>query len=66
MEEAAQKAGFAGRQRWNAIESGHRKDPSASTVQAVAKALGCRMDELMVQESGAPAKKAKPKGKAKG
>lgn len=47
MEEAAQRAGFSGRQRWNGIEKGERQEVAFSTIVAVAKALGCTCDDLI-------------------
>jgi transcriptional regulator with XRE-family HTH domain len=48
MEQAAHRAGFPGRQRWNQIENGRRQDPQISTMCAVARALECTIDELVL------------------
>jgi transcriptional regulator with XRE-family HTH domain len=57
MEAAAQRAGFSGRQQWNSVESGQRKNPSAETLYLIARALGCSMDELMLPPKTKPAKR---------
>ena len=61
MEEAAARAGFTGpnaRIRWYEVESGKIADPRASTLERVAGALGCLMDDLLVKkEKPAPAQK---------
>lgn len=44
-----------------AIESGRRIDPSASTMTALAKALGVSLDWL-VAGSGTPPKRLRPTG----
>jgi transcriptional regulator with XRE-family HTH domain len=48
MEEAAQRAGFTGRQAWYSIESGHSSRPSIDSVAAVAHALMCHVDDLLL------------------
>lgn len=48
FEEAARQAGWKGKQRWYAIESGARPNLSADTLYLVARALACSMDELML------------------
>jgi len=50
MQEAADRAGFSGRQQWSNIEAGQRSRISADTLQAVAIALACRMDDLMAPD----------------
>jgi transcriptional regulator with XRE-family HTH domain len=52
MQECADLAGFPNRQRWYDVESGRRVDPAASTLAAVARALGCRMEDLMKETTG--------------
>lgn len=50
---AGEAAGFdkaAARIRWWDIESGKTKDPQISTVLAVCRALGCRVQDLVVQD----------------
>lgn len=56
LQEAADRAGFSGRQRWSGIERGERSNLRADTLLAVARALGCSIEDLL----------AKPPGKAKG
>jgi transcriptional regulator with XRE-family HTH domain len=45
--EAALAAGWATAQQWASIETGQRKSPSVQTFAAVARVLGCRMEELL-------------------
>jgi transcriptional regulator with XRE-family HTH domain len=47
--EAAERAGMTNRQRWYAVESGQRADPSISTVERMARALGVTVDDLLVK-----------------
>jgi transcriptional regulator with XRE-family HTH domain len=53
MTKAAERANFKNaqgqpqRQRWYDLESGRRLDPSSETLQAIALALNCSMEELM-------------------
>ena len=47
LDEAARRAGFAGRQRWYAIESGGKGKVTPDTLLALANALGVTMEELM-------------------
>ena len=53
LDEAAKRAGLASRQRWWQIEAGVIPDPRASMLWAIARALGCRMDELMIESGSA-------------
>lgn len=46
MDQAAQKAGFYGRQRWYELESG-RRGMGIKTLEKVAKALGVKAAELL-------------------
>ena len=62
MEEAALRAGLPSRQRWYDIESGRRADVTASTLRAVALALACPMESLMLDD---PPKQPKRKGRPK-
>ncbi|MEM8873823.1 MAG: helix-turn-helix transcriptional regulator [Planctomycetota bacterium] len=50
--EAAKRAGFHGHQQWYAVESGKRSDPSVSTIQRIAAALGVTIDELVTPLDG--------------
>jgi DNA-binding Xre family transcriptional regulator len=45
LEEAARRAGMTA-QRWHDIEAGRYADIRLSTLEAVAKALGCGVDQL--------------------
>lgn len=50
MEEAARKAGHTGERAriwWNDIESGKNEDPRVSTLELVAYALSCGIDDLL-------------------
>lgn len=47
MEQAALSAGLAGRQSWYEIESGRKSDVRVSTLEAIARALGCRAADLL-------------------
>lgn len=60
LDEAAKRAGLGDRQRWYGIEHGQRRNISADTLQAVARALGCTMDELMMADKPATAAQRKP------
>lgn len=69
LQEAADRAGWpaSGRQRWYDLESGRKADPQISTVVAVARALKCRIEDLLLEESATPAKAQKrssPSGSA--
>lgn len=46
LAEAAQRAGWKGRQHWHAIESGQRLDPPFTAAQRIAAVLGVSLDEL--------------------
>lgn len=50
--QAAKRAGFHGHQQWYAVESGKRLDPSVSTIQRIATALGVTIDELVTPFDG--------------
>jgi transcriptional regulator with XRE-family HTH domain len=45
--EAAERAGFAGRQNWYQLESGRAKNPTLDTITAVARALGVKPKDLL-------------------
>jgi transcriptional regulator with XRE-family HTH domain len=45
--EAAARVGFSP-QQWNNLEAGRMEDPRAFTVQRMAAALECSMDDLMM------------------
>jgi transcriptional regulator with XRE-family HTH domain len=76
MEEAARRAGHAGdraRIWWNDVESGRASpDLRISTLEAVARVLGCRVDDLLTGEppgpvgrpTPAPQKRRRPSGSA--
>lgn len=44
--EMARRAGMSV-QQWNALETGKKEDPRVATVETVAKALRCKIDDLM-------------------
>jgi transcriptional regulator with XRE-family HTH domain len=46
LTEAANLAGWTP-QKWANLESGRRKDPRVSTVETVARVLGCKVDDLL-------------------
>ncbi len=50
LQEAATRAGLNDRQRWFNIEAGKRSRLAAKTLAGVARALGCRPDELVIVE----------------
>lgn len=47
LSDAATLAGWKAAQQWANIEYGRRTDPSIKTMVAVAKALGCKVDDLL-------------------
>jgi len=47
QEDAARLAGLAGKQRWNKIEKGLVPNITLATLEAIAKALGCRAGDLL-------------------
>lgn len=47
MDEAASRAGLAGKQSWSLIESGKKSDVRVSTLEAIARALGVRARDLL-------------------
>jgi transcriptional regulator with XRE-family HTH domain len=47
QEEAAQKAGLPGRQRWNEIESGRKANVTVETLEKIAAALGVKAKDLL-------------------
>ena len=53
MAEAARRAGFS-RQRWHQVESGARPDPTFSTVDRMARALGVTILDLMSDDDTPP------------
>lgn len=46
LTEAAKRAGWTP-QKWANLEAGRRADPRVSTVEVVAKVLGCKVDDLL-------------------
>lgn len=52
LDEAAKRAGFEHRQRWYAIEVGDRDNISVQTLEAIASALGCSLDDLVKRKRG--------------
>jgi transcriptional regulator with XRE-family HTH domain len=47
QEQAAQKAGFRGRQAWSNIESGQQGNPQLMTIERIAKVLGVKAKDLL-------------------
>ena len=47
QEEAAQKAGFNGKQRWNNIENGREANITMETLGKIAEALECKPKDLL-------------------
>ncbi len=47
--QAAYRAGMTHRQQWQNVEAGRVADPSISTVERMARALGVGVDELLVE-----------------
>ena len=47
QEEAARRAGLTTRQQWNRIETGQSADVTMSTLDKIAKALGCKARDLV-------------------
>jgi transcriptional regulator with XRE-family HTH domain len=45
--QAAEKAGLAGRQQWNDIESGRRSTVTLTTLEKIATALGVKPKDLL-------------------
>jgi transcriptional regulator with XRE-family HTH domain len=46
LTEAAKAAGWTP-QKWANLEAGRRADPRVSTVETVARVLGCKVDDLL-------------------
>jgi transcriptional regulator with XRE-family HTH domain len=44
---AAKLAGFSNRQKWSNYETGQIPDPQLSTLEAIAKALRCKVARLL-------------------
>jgi transcriptional regulator with XRE-family HTH domain len=55
LQQAADSAGFAARQYWWQIENGKKPGLSVDSLAAVARVLGCKLDDLIEK----PAKKRK-------
>lgn len=47
QEQAAQRAGLAGRQYWNRIETGRQKGLTLETLERIAGALGVKAKDLL-------------------
>jgi transcriptional regulator with XRE-family HTH domain len=47
QDDAAMRAGFASRQRWNDIESGRKASVTVNTLEQIAKALGVKGKDLL-------------------
>ena len=53
LSEAGARIGMS-RQQWHDIESGRRSDPSFSTIERIARALGVGLGDLAVSDSPPP------------
>lgn len=49
MATAARLSGLKTIQRWSDLENGRHKNPRAFTLAAVARVLGCKVDELLLR-----------------
>lgn len=47
QEQAAQRAGFSSRQKWNDIENGRRMNLSIETLEKIASVLGVKARDLL-------------------
>ncbi len=47
--ELAKKAGMSV-QQWNNVESGRKPNPTISTVERMARAMKCRVDDLLSKD----------------
>lgn len=56
--EIARRAGMTV-QQWHDLENGRKPDPRVSTLERVAKVLGCTVDELLDPEKQLPPRKRK-------
>jgi transcriptional regulator with XRE-family HTH domain len=50
--DASSAAGFGNRNMWYMVESGRRVDPSLSTVEKIASALGVGVEKLLTKSPG--------------
>ncbi|MEM7806480.1 MAG: helix-turn-helix transcriptional regulator [Planctomycetota bacterium] len=50
--EAAASLGGLSWHGWHQVESGRRRDPSVSTLQKIARALGVGLDDLVADDEG--------------
>jgi transcriptional regulator with XRE-family HTH domain len=48
LEQAANAAGFKNRQNWYAYETGRLPNPNLLTIEAIAKAIGCKTHRLIL------------------
>lgn len=65
LDEAAERSGMVNRagtiqrQNWYRVESGQRREISADVLYRMAKALRCRMEDLLIDESEAVKRNAR-------
>lgn len=52
LADAAREAGMNSGEQWRQIEAGIRRDPSISTIERMAKALGVTVNDLLAPEGG--------------
>jgi len=57
MQEAAERAGFTSRQQWYNVEAGFRSNVTPTTLMAIARALGCSIEDLLKKPEKKKAKK---------
>ena len=55
IQQAAERAGMKSGGQWSSIEAGTRRDPSFSTVQRIARALGVGIEELAADDDAGAA-----------
>lgn len=50
IQDATRRAGFRARSNWTRIENGRRANPTVQTANAVALALGVKLDDILIKE----------------
>lgn len=51
QQEAAQAAGIVTKQAWNNIEKGRQKNLTVKTLERMARALGVKVSDLLIEET---------------
>jgi transcriptional regulator with XRE-family HTH domain len=54
MQHAAERAGWKTKMDWNRFENGGVTDPRASTLYALATALGCPIEAILIPPTAKP------------